>query len=332
MTTLVTGGTGFVGGAIVAALRARGDAVRVLARPASRTAHVAGLGAEVVTGDILDRGSIDRALDGCHRVYHAAAVYAFWVRDRAELLRTEIDGTRHVMEAALAQGVARVVYTSTAMVIGERRGEVGTETTVHRGSFNTAYEEAKFRAERVVDDYASRGLPVVTVNPGGVYGPGGVTPTVTAVIGAVNGRLPAMLGGALSIAHVDDVAQGHLLAMDRGTVGERYILAAEQIDAAEFVGRACDVAGVPRPRVMPLGLAWTLAAFLEPVARLTGRAPAVARDTVAMLAHGLRVDGTKAARDLGVRYRTYDESLPSALRWYWQQGLLARKPACLEGE
>ncbi len=329
MTTLVTGGTGFVGGAIVAALRARGDAVRVLARPASRTARVAALGAEIATGDILDRDSIDRALDGCHRVYHAAAVYAFWVRDRAELLRTEVEGTRHVMEAALARGVERAVYTSTAMVIGERRGETGTEATVHRGTFNTAYEEAKFHAEHVVDGYAARGLPVVIVNPGGVYGPGGVTPTVTGLIGAVNGRLPAMLGGALSIAHVDDVAQGHLLAMERGAVGERYILAAERIDAAEFVGRACDVAGVRRPRVMPLAVARALAAILEPVARLTGRPPAVARDTVAMLAHGLRVDGTKAARELGLRYRTYEDSLPDVLRWYWEQGLLTRRPACV---
>jgi dihydroflavonol-4-reductase len=139
-----------------------------------------------------------------------------------------------------------------------------------------------------------------------------------------------MLGGTLSVAHVDDVAQGHLLAMDRGMVSERYILAAERIDATEFVGRACDVAGVPRPRVMPLAVARVLAAVLEPVARVTGRPPDVARDTVAMLAQGLCVDGSKAARDLGLRYRTYDEALPSTLRWYWEQGLLARKPACVE--
>jgi dihydroflavonol-4-reductase len=330
MTTLVTGGTGFVGGAIVAALRARGEAVRVLARPTSGTAHVASLGAEVVTGDILDPASLTRAFQGCTRVYHAAAIYAFWVRDRSALMRTEVDGTRAVMDAALACGVERVVYTSTAMVIGERRGAVGTEATVHRGVFNTAYEEAKYRAERVVDDYASRGLPVVTVNPGGVYGPGGVTPTVTAVVSAVNGRLPAMLGGALSIVHVDDVAEGHLLAMQRGRAGDRYILSAEVMDAAEFVGRACDVAGASRPAVMPLAVARALAAVLEPVARLTGRPPSVARDTVAMLTQGLRVDGTRAARELGVRYRSYEESLPAALRWYWEQGLLTRKPACLD--
>lgn len=329
MTTLVTGGTGFVGGAIVAALRARGDAVRVLARPASRTAHLEAMGVEIARGDILDRPSVDRALDGCRWVYHAAAIYAFWVPDRAALMRTEVDGTRAVMEAARAAGVERVVYTSTTMAIGEPRGQVGDETTVHRGYFNTAYEEAKYKAERVVDEYVAQGLPAVIVNPGGVYGPGGVTPSVTAVIGAVNGQLPAIFGGMLSMVYVADVAEGHLRAMARGRVGQRYILSGEILDSAEFVGRACDMAGTRRPRVLPMAVGRVLARLGEPIARVTGRPPLVARDTIAMLAHGMRLDGSKASRELGLRYTPYDEGMRAGLQWYWEQGLLMRKPACV---
>lgn len=330
MTTLVTGGTGFVGGAIVAALRARGDDVRVLARQASRTAPLEAMGVEIARGDILDRASIDRAMAGCRRVYHAAAIYAFWVPDRAALMRTEVDGTRAVMAAAQAAGVERVVYTSTTMAIGEGRGQVGDETTIHRGYFNTAYEEAKYRAECVVAEYAARGLPVVTVNPGGVYGPGGVTPSVTAVISAVNGQLPMMFGGMLSMVYVDDVARGHLLAMERGGVGQRYILSGEVLDSAEFVGRACDLAGVRRPPVAPIAAGRVIAAVAEAVSRLTGRPPVVARDTIAMLAHGMQLDGSKASRELGLRYTSYDDGMRAGLRWYWGQGLLARRPACLD--
>jgi dihydroflavonol-4-reductase len=213
------------------------------------------------------------------------------------------------------------------MAIGEARGTVGDETTVHRGYFNTAYEEAKYRAERVVDDYAAGGFPVVIVSPGGVYGPGGVTPSVSAVVSAANGTLPAMIPGALSMVYVGDVAAGHLRAMDVGRPGERYILSHETMDAAEFVGRACDLAGVERPPVLPLPVARVVALLAEAGARLTGRQPVVARDTIEMLAHGLRLDGSKAVRELGVRYTSYDEGMRAGLRWYWEQGLLRRKPA-----
>jgi dihydroflavonol-4-reductase len=150
MPTLVTGGTGYVGGAIVRALRARGEPVRVLARANRPTDHLARLGVEIARGDILDPASVDAAITGCERLYHAAAIYAFWVPDRPQLIRTEVDGTRNVMAAAERAGVLKTVYTSTTFTIGEAKGELGDETTRHRGHFYAAYEEAKYRAEQVV--------------------------------------------------------------------------------------------------------------------------------------------------------------------------------------
>ena len=153
MTILVTGGTGYVGGAVVRALRDRGEPVRVLARQTSKTAHLTKLGVEIAQGDILDQSSLEAALDGCDTLYHAAAIYEFWVPDKRHLMHTEIEGTRNAMAAAHNCGVRKIIYTSTTFTIGEARGQVGNETTPHRGYFCTAYEEAKYRAELVIQEY-----------------------------------------------------------------------------------------------------------------------------------------------------------------------------------
>lgn len=188
MTILVTGGTGYVGGAVVRALRDRGEQVRVLARNNSKTNHLIELGVEITQGDILDQSSLEAALDGCDTLYHTAAIYAFWTPDKQHLMRTEVEGTRNAMIAAGNCGVSKIVYTSTTFTIGEARGQVGNETTPHRGFFCTAYEEAKYRAELAVQEYAQQGLPVVIVNPGGVYGPGGVTASGQPIVDAL-GRI-----------------------------------------------------------------------------------------------------------------------------------------------
>ena len=165
MTTLVTGGTGYLGSALVRILVEDGKHVRVLARPTSKTQHLEELGVEIARGDILDPASIQSALQDCDVLYHAAALYDLWGLDKKELMRTECEGTRNVLEAAQQTQVDRIVYTSTAVVIGERKNEVGTETTEHRGYFLSAYERAKFEADRIVRTYLDQGLPIVTVNP-----------------------------------------------------------------------------------------------------------------------------------------------------------------------
>ena len=182
MKVLVTGGTGFVGGAIVNALLKQGDEVRVFARRKSKTDHLRVQGVEIVYGDILDSSSIQNALKGCNVLYHAAALYDFWGLDEKELMQTEIDGTRGVLEVALSSGIAKVVYTSTSTAVGEKRGEIGTESTTHRGYFLTMYERAKVEAEYVAMAFLDKGLPLVVVSPSGVYGPGDFKPTGRSII------------------------------------------------------------------------------------------------------------------------------------------------------
>ena len=329
MTILVTGGTGYLGGAIVRALRDRGVQVRVLARSNSKTDWLTEMGVEIAQGDILNQSSIEAALDGCDTLYHAAAIYEFWIPDKQHLIRTEVDGTRNAMAAARSRGVSKVIYTSTALTIGEARGQIGNETTRHRGYFCTAYEEAKYKAELVVQEYVRQDSPVVIVNPGSVYGPGGLKAQGQATVDALNGKLPMAFPGIVSMVYVDDAAQGHLFAAEKGRIGERYILSGTTIDAAELIQKACQLAGVKQPPVGPIFMARLVATLGEFAARMTKRPPQLAKDTVSMFAHGFQVDGSKAVQELGLRYTPLDEALPKTLAWYWEQGLLEHKPKFL---
>jgi dihydroflavonol-4-reductase len=330
VTILVTGGTGYVGGAVVQALLDRGEQVRVLARKNSRTDQLTQLGVEIARGDILDQSSIEAALDGCDLLYHAAAIYEFWVPDKQQLMRTEVEGTRNAMAVASRQGMRKVIYTSTSFTIGEARGQIGNETTQHRGYFSTAYEEAKYKAELEVQKFIQQGLPVVIVNPAGVYGPGGLKATGEAVVAALNGKLPMLFRGTVGFVYIDDVAKGHLLAAEKGRVGERYILCHSNLEMAEFIQRACHLAGVKPPPVGPLFVAKLVAHLGEFAARFTRRPPQLARDVVSLFAHSTRVDGSKAERELGLCYTPLEEGLPKTLAWYWEQGLLKQKPKFLE--
>lgn len=329
MRALVTGGTGFVGGAIVRELVRRGERVRVLARASSRTEHLERLGVEIARGDILDAASLRAAIDGCERIFHAAAVYEFGLRDESALMRTEIDGTRNVLEAALEAGVKMVVYTSTALVVGERRGEMGDEQTRHRGYFLTRYERAKYEAEQVALAYLARGLPIVFIKPAAVLGPGDLKPTGRSILAAASGRLPGLFPGVLTVVDVEEVAAAHLAAADR-SAGEHYIVAGHIVSAPEVLGAASELAGVRPPPVVPVAAARAYAALAELWAGLTGKPPLLARETVRLLAHGFRVSGAKAARELGIHYRPWRESVQRALTWYWEQGLLARPPAVVK--
>ena len=200
MPVLVTGGTGFIGGAIVRELLRRGQAVRVLARRTSNTEELQQFKLDIAYGDILDRSSIEKALEGCDTLYHTAAIYEFWVPDEQTLMRTEIEGTRNAMEAAIRRDLKKVVYTSTAFTVGERKGTIGNETTSHRGYFLSRYERAKYEAERTVKASMARGLPVVTLKPAAVIGRGDLKPSGLATVGVLNGqfRLSSEACSALS--------------------------------------------------------------------------------------------------------------------------------------
>jgi dihydroflavonol-4-reductase len=328
MTVLVTGGTGFVGGAIVRTLIAQGEQVRVLARRSSKLEPLQSLGVEIAFGDIMDRASVNAALSGCDTLFHAAALYEMWVPDKQVMMKTETEGTRCVLEAALISKVDLVIYTSTALVIGERKGEVGTEATGHRGYFLTTYEQAKFEAEKVVTSYLQKGLPVIIVSPAGVYGPGDLKPTGRNLIDLLNGRLPYLVDGSLSIVYIDDVGAGHVLARDRGRVGERYILSERILTLEDFFGTACQLAGHKRLSFGPVAPLYLMGYLSDFASRWTNRPPLISRDSVAFTVHGMRVDGSKAVRELGAQYTPFEAGMCNTIKWYWENGYLNHKPAC----
>lgn len=331
MTVLVTGGTGFVGGAVVRVLLERGHAVRVLARRTSKTGQVEALGAEIAYGDILDQASIEAALQGCDTLYHVAAQYDHWVPDKSAMLRVTVDGTRNTLEAAGRAGVRRVVYTSSLATIGEPQGTVGTETTIHCGRFRGYYEYAKYQAEQVAQSYVNRGVPVVIVNPAAVYGPGDLKPTGRGLVDLLNGRTPVIIKGApFGTVYLNDVAIGHVLAAEKGRVGERYILCERNLTMEEWARAVCRIAGGRVPPVGPEFLFRVLADLGEIGSRFTKRPPLIPKDTFTLLVSGLAASGAKASQELGLQYTPFEEGMKKTIAWYWEQGLLNRRPAFLE--
>ena len=236
---LVTGATGFVGSAIVRALLARGDKVRVLARPDSNRHNVANLQVEVVEGRLEDEASLRKAIHGCTRLIHTAADYRIWVPDPAAMMRANVEGTRTLMRAALAEKVERVVYTSSVATLGHVEGGSADEDTPSVIDDKVGpYKQSKFLAEEVVRRMAAEdGLPAVIVNPSTPVGPGDVKPTPTGrmIVEAACGRMPAYVDTGLNIVHVEDVAEGHLLAMEKGRIGERYILGGDNLSLADIL-------------------------------------------------------------------------------------------------
>ncbi len=328
MRALVTGGTGFVGGAIARELHRLGHDVAVLARPRSKTEPLEEAGITVARGDILDRDSIRRALDGRDTLFHAAAIYSLWGIDRDTLIRTEVEGTRNAFEAALAAGVDRVVYTSTSACVGEARGEVGNEETQHRGYYLSTYEEGKHQAELVARSYVER-VPTVLLRPAAVLGPGDMKPTGTSIVNFLNGRFPALFRGVMTYVDIGDVVRGHLLAVEKERWGATYCLAARVMTTAEFYGLIGSMAGARKPLMVPVWVTRLFAAYEEWKARRTGSTPLISKGSLETMSHGMRVDGSKAVRELGITYTPIEESLRRAIEWYWEQGMLDRKPDCV---
>jgi len=329
MSILVTGGTGFVGGAIVRALLKQGNQVRVLARRTSKTDHLTAQGVEIAYGDILDQASIEVALEGCETLYHVAALYDLWGIDAQALMKTNVEGTRYALEAALKTGVSKVVYTSSSITVGEGKGEVGTETTQHRGYFLSKYEQAKFEAEQVARSFIDKGVPIIMVNPAGVYGPGDLKPSGRSVVAFLNGRVRGLFGSSSSYVYIDDVGTGHVLATSKGRIGERYILSGNVLTMEEFAGVLSQLSGAKIPPTVPVFLASMNTFFGEMVSRFSKRPPVLSKETFQLLSHGFQVDGSKAVKELGLEYTPFEEGMRRAIIWYWKQGLLKRKPICV---
>jgi len=321
---LVTGASGFVGSAVARALLAAGRTVRVLVRASSDRRNIADLDVEVRHGSLEDHESFDAALAGCGALFHVAADYRLWVRDPAAMYAANVDGTRALMIAALAAGVPRIVYTSSVATIGlANNGAVADETTASTlDDMIGPYKRSKFLAERAVDALIrERGLPAVIVNPSTPIGPRDVKPTPTGrlIVEAASGRMPAFVDTGLNLVHVDDVAKGHLLAEERGRVGERYILGGENLTLAEILRRIAEIAGRKPPMVkLPIAALWPVAFAAEVVARGTGREPFVTLDGLRMARKKMFFSSAKAARDLGYAARPAEAALKDAVAWFRQ--------------
>lgn len=327
-TYLVTGATGFVGAAIVRALLDRGDRVRVLARPNSDRRNVQHLQVEVAEGRLEDADSLRRALAGCTRLIHTAADYRIWVPDPAAMMTANVEGTRALMQAALAVGIERVVYTSSVATLGHVEGGVADEDTPSiLGDKVGPYKQSKFLAEEVVRRMAAEdSLPVVIVNPSTPVGPGDVKPTPTGrmIVEAASGRMPAYVDTGLNVVHVEDVAQGHLLAMEKGRIGERYILGGDNLSLAEILGDIARITGRKPPLVkLPrLGL-FPLALAAELWARVSGKEPFVTIDGLRMARWHMFFSSAKAETELGYVHRPAHDALAAAVAWFRSTGEVA---------
>jgi dihydroflavonol-4-reductase len=325
---LVTGASGFLGSAVARALVARGAEVRALVRPTSPRDNLAGLGCEIVAGDLIDQASLGTALQGVRYLFHVAADYRFWARDPAVILRVNVEGTRSLMQEALAAGVERIVYTSSvaALKVAGAISPVDETAALLPEEAIGTYKRSKTLAERAVEAMVQTDkLPAVIVNPTTPIGPRDIKPTPTGriLLDAARGRIPAFVDTGLNFAHVDDIAEGHLLAFERGKIGERYILGGENVPLHKLLATIADAAGRRAPRIrLPRTPLFPLAYGAEAFARITGKEPLLTVDALRMSRYHMFFTSAKAERELGYRARAYQEGVIDALAWFRKAGYL----------
>jgi len=327
---LVTGATGFVGSAVVRKLIGRGLPVRALVRPASDRSNLDGLEIDIVEGDLLETATLKPALDGCSGLFHVAADYRLWAPDPEPMFRANVDGTRTILLAAGDCGVERIVYTSSVAVLGNRPGDgvADEETPVTFKDMIGPYKQSKFLAEAEVRELIeSQGLPVVIVNPSTPIGPRDIKPTPTGrmIVEAASGRMPAYVGTGLNVVHVDDVAEGHLLAFEKGVVGQRYILGGENMSLREILTTIARITGGKPPRVkIPTGAVLPFAYMAEAWARVSGvKEPFATVDGLRMAKKKMFFSHAKADRELGHAPGPAEQALSDAVQWFREHGYIA---------
>jgi len=325
MTVLVTGATGFLGSAVARRLLVAGFPVRVLVRENSPRVNLEDLDVEIVTGDLRHIASLRHALAGCAGLFHAAADYRLWVPDETAMLEINVDGTRELMRAALDAGVERVVYTSSVAALGlSKNGPADEETPVSLESVVGAYKKSKFLAEReVIRLVAEQGLPAVIVNPSTPVGPHDIKPTPTGrmILDAANGRIPAYVDTGLNVVHVDDVAEGHVLAYNKGQVGEKYILGGENMALAEILAEVARICDRKPPTIrLPHGALIPVALVAETWGRLFGGDPMVTLDSIRMSRKRMFFSSDKARNALGYTARPAKEALQDAVDYFRGRG------------
>jgi dihydroflavonol-4-reductase len=327
---LITGASGFVGSAVARAAQQRGYRVRALVRASSPRRNLAGLDAELVEGDMRDQACVSRALVGVRYLFHVAADYRLWARDPGEIERNNLEGTASVMRAALASGVERVVYTSsvaTLRVDSQTLAATEDEALAATDAIG-AYKRSKVLAERLVEQMVARdGLPAVIVNPSTPIGASDIRPTPTGriIVEAATGKMPAFVETGLNLVNVEDVAAGHLLALERGRIGERYILGGDNVSLQCLLADIAALTGRRAPHIkLPLWPLYPLAHAAEAVARVTGREPFMTVDGLHMSKNLMYFTSAKAERELGYRPGPYQPALRAALDWFGREGYLTQ--------
>jgi dihydroflavonol-4-reductase len=325
---LITGASGFIGSAVARAAQQRGWQVRVLIRPSSPRRNLAGLDAEVVEGDMRDQACVTQALKGVRYLFHVAADYRLWARDPGEIERNNLEGTDAVMRAALARQVERVVYTSSVATLRVDSQTIAATEDEPLAAHEAigAYKCSKVRAERLVEQMVMRdGLPAVIVNPSTPIGIRDIRPTPTGriIIEAASGKMPAFVDTGLNLVNVEDVALGHLLALEQGRIGERYILGGENVSLQHLLGEIAAMTGRRAPSMkLPLWPLYPLARAAEAIAQLTGKEPFMTVDGLTMSKNRMFFSSAKAERELGYRPGPYLPALRAALDWFDREGYL----------
>ncbi len=323
---MVTGATGVVGAPILRLLVESGRKVGALVRSVGSAESVEKAGAVAVNGDLLNHGSLVRAFAGFEAVYHVGGVNQFCVSDPETMDAANIDGSRHVVRACAAAGVRRLVYTSSAAAIGEEKGTVGDEGSPHRGRFLSQYERSKYLAEQAV--FAERTpVEVVAVNPSSVQGPGRASGTGKLILQVIDGKLPVLVDTRVSMVDIDDCARGHLLAEEKGTPGQRYILSGFTLDIRQALDLLGEVTGRrAKVRFLPGWVALAGAGAYGAVSRMIGRHPRFCSEMARTMLHGHAYDGTRATRDLGLVYTPAEDTLRRLYTWALGQGLVGPQP------
>src|SRR6266704_404852 len=331
MTILVTGASGFLGSHVARQLVARREDVRVMLRPSSTNRAIADLSLEYVTGDLRDPAAVARAMQGAKRVFHVAADYRLWARRKQDIYDSNVGGTKNLLDAAMRAGVEQLIYTSTVATIAVDRPQHPNEFTDSRLEEMVGhYKRSKWMAEQETLRAAKAGLPVIVVMPTTPVGPGDWKPTPTGkiILDFLNGKMPGYVETGLNFVGVEDCATGHLLAAEKGKIGERYLLGAKNLTLKQVLDALEKITGLPAPRLkIPHGLALGAAYVETAFSRLVGREPQIPVEGVKIARHLMFVDCSRAQRELGFRPGPVAAALERAVRWYEANGYVTARRA-----